>query len=63
MSKLTSFFNQPKMSRDNYSMDIKELRRNSTYLSPFAKKRMDSSNIKQRNKTPSNLITAQNSKK
>ena len=62
MSKLTSFFNQPKMSRDNYSMDIKELRRNSTYLSPFAKKRMDSSNIK-RNKTPSNLITAQNSKK
>lgn len=62
MSKLTSVLNQSNMRRDNYSVDIKDLRRATTYFSPFAKKKLDSQILK-RNKTPSHFISTQNSRK
>ena len=53
MSRLTSVFHQPNARKDHYSMDIKDMRRISTYFSPFAKKRIDSQILK-RQKTPTN---------
>lgn len=61
MSRLTPNF-MPYARKENYSMDIKRLKRSTLYISPFAKKKQDS-RIINRDKTPINVLCTQPDKK
>ena len=60
MSRLTPNF-LPYARKENYSMDIKRLKRSTLYISPFAKKKQES-RIISRDKTPMNVMFTQQEK-